>query len=177
MNPNAPPVLLLESDGASGPDGFRGPRGWNVHPGFDLPTEPWDLSGARLLCLGTVGDAGGAEAAMTAVARGAGIAVAITLRGAARHRFLEDLHTLAQPIRHRPTTPSPTTDLSGNQEHLLEALASGATVTSAAANLHISRRTANRLLEDARTRLGVDTNAGAARRWLERRPPPNPGQS
>ena len=46
-------------------------------------------------------------------------------------------------------------------------------VTAAAATLNVSRRTANRMLADARAELGVNSNAAAARRWVSARTEPD----
>jgi DNA-binding NarL/FixJ family response regulator len=51
--------------------------------------------------------------------------------------------------------------LTRDQQHLLELLADGRSVTEAAAMLHVSRRTAHRWLENARLALGVLTTAEA----------------
>lgn len=48
---------------------------------------------------------------------------------------------------------------------LLDAVAAGETVTAAVSRLHISRRTANRRLAEARRILGVRTTAEAVARW------------
>ncbi len=169
MDPTPPPVLLLPADPASlgaALDEVVAPDGWLVHDGFDLPSEPWDLHAARLLCVGTVDDEVAAQAAITAIARGAGLAVRITLRAAGRHRFLDDLHKVGEPVAYAPPGALATSRLAPDQRDLLDALAGGATVTAAAMALHVSRRTANRMLADARTQLGVDSNAEAVRRWV-----------
>ena len=174
MDP-APPVLLLP-DGptdASVDDEIVPPPGWRAHPGFDLPDEPWDVRGLRLLCVGIVDDDDAARAAIAAVARGAGLAVRVSHRGSGRHRFLEDLHKIATPVPYEERAGATADALAPIQRSLLDALARGETVTAAAQDLHVSRRTANRLLADARTQLGVDTNAAAIRR-LVAEPPASP---
>ncbi|WP_421118265.1 helix-turn-helix domain-containing protein [Aquihabitans daechungensis] len=173
MAPTTPPVLLLPTDGppAGGDDDVAAPPGWQVHPGFDLPAEPWDVSASRLLCVGSVDDGEAAQAAITALTRGAGLAVRVTVRGAAHHRFLDDLHKLSAPVPYEPPGTRTTSELDPDQRDLLDALAAGATVTAAAAALHVSRRTANRRLAEARALLGVDSNTAAVRRWMAERPP------
>jgi DNA-binding NarL/FixJ family response regulator len=175
MDP-APPVLLLPDAPTDGSVDHEvvPPPGWRVHDGFDLPAEPWDVRALRLLCVGTVHDEGTARAAITAVTRGAGLAVRVPYRGSGRHRFLEDLHKIATPVAHEAPAPAPTDGLSPIQRSLLDALARGDTVTAAAQDLHVSRRTANRLLADGRARLGVETNAEAIRRLAAGRPAPRP---
>lgn len=172
MDPLTPPVLLLPDAAVAGDDpvrGFAPPSGWRVQPGFELTAEPWDLRSECLMCVGTVEDEDDARAAMTVAARGGGLALRITLRGSARHRFLEDLHKVSQPVPYEPPTTGVATHLSTSQQELLAALAAGSTVTAAADALHVSRRTANRLLADARSQLGAETNVGAVHRWISER--------
>lgn len=167
MDAPSPLVLLLPTlhDERAADEEVVLPEGWRPHLGFDLPEQPWDLRSERLACIGTVDDEVSARAAMGALARGAGLAVRVTIGGAGRHRFLEDLHKVADPTAYEPE-PSPGVRLAPLQHELLDALSRGATVTAAAAGLHVSRRTANRLLADARAQLGADTNAAAVHRWV-----------
>ena len=164
MEPSRPPVLLLAADAL---DRFAGLPGWTVHDGFDLPDEPWDLSRRRILCVGVVDDEA-VGPAMAAATRGAGLAIAVEARGTVRHRFLEDLHKLGDVVLHEPAA-DPVVQLDPLQRALLEALAEGATVTAAADAAHVSRRTANRALADARARLDVASTAAAVRRWVDAR--------
>ncbi|MCU1369892.1 MAG: regulatory protein LuxR [Ilumatobacteraceae bacterium] len=169
MDPTPPPVLLLPTDrspAGTPDDEVVAPEGWHVHAGFDLPPEPWDQGASRLLCVGTVDDEAAAQAAITAIARGAGLAVRVTLQGASHHRFLDDLHKLGAPEPYQRHGTTATSRLAWDQQTLLDALAGGATVTAAAADLHVSRRTANRLLAAARAQLRVDSNAAAVQRWM-----------
>ena len=133
---------------------------------MDLPEAPWDLSRLRLVCIGSVGTDAEAAAAIAAVARGAGVAITVALPAGQRHRLLQDLErTRAEFAPHQP----PPTTLPADQQALLDALADGSTVTAAASALHVSRRTANRLLAEARSALGVSTNAEAVAAWSGRR--------
>ena len=115
------------------------------------------------MCTGHVGDEAAARAALVARARGAGVVVTIGMEATPRRRFLEDLEKLGPVAAAPPAGPL----LSPVQQELLARLAAGATVTDAAAELSVSRRTANRLLADARTRLGVDTTAEAVLRGAD----------
>ncbi|MGN6696435.1 MAG: LuxR family transcriptional regulator [Aquihabitans sp.] len=166
MNPAPPPVLLLDADV---PLGSVGLPGWTTQRGFDLDAVPWDRSLDRIICVGTV-DADAAPAALEALARGAGLAVHVALQGTTRHRFLDDLHKISAPVRYEPSSEVAVEVLSDAQRDLLDALAHGATVTAAAAALHMSRRTANRVLAEARHHLGATTTADAVRRWVASRP-------
>lgn len=168
MDAPTPLVLLLPATDAAhvADEEVILPDGWRPHLGFDLPEQPWDLRSARVACIGTVGDEASARAAMAALARGAGLAVRVAIGGSGRHRFLEDLHKVSQPVPYEPAPSSGVDGLAPLQHELLGALSRGATVTAAAAELHVSRRTANRLLADARARLDADSNAAAVRRWI-----------
>ena len=73
---------------------------------------------------------GAAQLAMTALARGAGLVIAITLEGSLRHRFLEDLHKVAAPIPYEPPASTTGAALGPTHAQLLDALARGATVTA-----------------------------------------------
>lgn len=163
-----PPVLLLTA-----PEVPALPSGWSGRAGFVLPDEPWDLGPQRWVCVGTVADEDDAEAAVTALARGVGLAVVVELVGPARHRLLEDLHRAGRVELRLEERPHPTAE----QVRLLLALAAGATLGDAAAAHHMSLRTAHRRLADVRARLGVATTAEAVT-WAARRadqvssPPP-----
>lgn len=161
MSLHPPPVLLLD-DLSTAPTVV--PVGWSARQGFELPSMPWNLAEKRLICIGTISDEATATSAMTALARGVGLIVAIEFSGSALQRFLEDLHRLgsADPLV-APDVPV----LSAEQRDLLAALSGGATVTEAALALFVSRRTANRRLAEARYLLGVTTNAEAVTRWSD----------
>lgn len=138
-----------------------------MHDGFELPDQPWDLAARHLVCVGLVANDADAADALAALARGAGLAVHVALEGAAKHRFLDDLHRAAAPSGGDPAGGA--APLDPGDERLLAALAAGLTVTAAAEHLHLSRRTANRRLEAIRAALGVTTTAEAVSRWSERR--------
>ncbi len=161
MAPPGPPVLLLEPGTAAD---LPVPAGWTGHRGLDPGDAPWDLAERPTLCIGVV-DEDAVGPALELVQRGAALAVEVALRAAARHRFLEDLHKLGARVTTDPAVLQRDPALPPLQQQLLDALAAGATVTAAADAAHVSRRTANRALADARTLLGVDTNAAAIRRW------------
>ena len=161
-----PLVRLLEDQPV---DAVEVPAGWTARQGFDLPDEPWDLTDRRWMCVGTVRDGESVRAAMEAVARGVGLTVAVEVSGIARHQFLEDLYKATPPERYVASPRSPTAR-PDEHDRLLDALARGTTVTAAAEELHISRRTANRILAEIRRELGVETTAEAVSRWSAARP-------
>jgi DNA-binding NarL/FixJ family response regulator len=144
--------------------------------GFELPSDPWRLDDQRLLCVGAVRDAADASDAVEAVTRGVSLAVHIEAGGQVRRQLLEDLHEVG--VVEQGTSldggDAPTAgagDASGidvldpDEQDLLDALVSGCTITEAAAQLHLSRRTATRRLARSRQRLGVATTAEAMSRW------------
>lgn len=167
MAPPGPPVLLLEPGTAAGLDV---PVGWACRRDLEPGGAPWDLTAPPTLCIGIVDDAT-LGPALELVQRGAALAVEVALRGAARHRFLEDLHKLGARVTTDPADLHLGPALPPLQQQLLDALADGATVTAAAEAAHVSRRTANRALAAARSQLGVATNAAAIRRWRTARTP------
>jgi DNA-binding NarL/FixJ family response regulator len=113
----------------------------------------------------TVDDDESAARVLEAAARGAVVAVHLELAGLGRQRFLEDLDRLGVAVREGvPDAPWPTEE----QEELLGLLAAGFTVTAAAAQLNVSRRTTNRMLGEIRDLFGVDSNAQAVKVWAAR---------
>lgn len=159
MAPQPTPLVILDDPSAPIPPG------WRVVDGFDLDGRSWDLTGQRVVCRGRVEDEATAAASVLALARGAGLHVEVALTGDARRRYLEDLHRIGAPAV--GSTPPAAAQLPAEQQELLDLLASGATVTAAATAMHRSRRTVNRILADARERLGVATTAEAVARWAQ----------
>ena len=74
-------------------------------------------------------------------------------------RLVDDLRRLGQD--HRTGEPDAGRGLTPDERRLLDGLADGKTLGEAAAELHLSRRTADRRLASARRKLGVDTTAEA----------------
>jgi DNA-binding NarL/FixJ family response regulator len=137
-----------------------------VAPGWVVRALDEGPHGARrTLLVGTVTDAESAGAALESAAMGVGLAIHVALAGSARQQFLEDLNRLGVVVQEgTPDPPRPTDE----QVALLELLMSGATVTAAAAALHVSRRTTNRMLGEIRELFGVDSNALAVKVWAAR---------
>ena len=150
-----------------GPLPLEVPQPWEGRDGFALPAAPWDLHGRRWVCVGTVDGPVAAGDALAALARGVGLAIEVDLPGGARRRFLEDVHKAGDV---GGLDRGPLDDLGDEHRRLLDALAGGETVTTAAERLHLSRRTANRRLAEARQVLGVDATAAAVSRWAAIRP-------
>ncbi len=163
-----PPRLVLPADGDTATavhDLVR--QGWRAHQGFDLPTEPWDVGPHRIVVVGTISDAGTAQAALLCVVRGAGLVATLDRTVGWAAAFLADLG------RVRPTdAPTPALDelaLSDEQRALLDLLAEGHSIAQAARRLYLSLRTANRRVAQARAVLGVATTREAVLAYVRLR--------
>lgn len=168
MSTTRPPVWVVASDDQLPPDRGLVSDGWTARKGFELPDSPWDLSTRRWVCIGEVRDSDGATGAIEALTRGVALSIAIDLTGDERRRFEEDLARTGDPaIDHGLAA----TDLTTEHVALLDGLAAGLSVTAAAAQANLSRRTANRRLAEARVRLGVGSTAEAVTRWVSRTQP------
>lgn len=125
--------------------------GWRVVDGWR--TEP------NVVCAGVVDDAASAAEALLAAVGGAGVIIAANAGRDLVDRLVDDLRRLG-PVEHRTHEPdSPA--LTGQQRDLLALLADGLTLGAAARELHLSRRTADRRLAEARAKLGVESTAEA----------------
>ena len=134
--------------------------GHRAQQGFELPGEPFDLAGERLLCAGKVTTPDEAVAAVVAAVRGTGLIVAVDLPGEEAAGFLADLARIGPVVRPR-TAPAAAPQLSPEHRRLLDLLAGGATVPEAARELYLSVRTAERRIGEIRRTLGVRTTAEA----------------
>lgn len=150
-----PPVVLVD-DPADVEQAAIEP-GWRSRTGFGLPARPRDLSAHRWVCRGVVATRDDGRAAVEALERGVGLVVALAVAGRDRLALLEDLDRVG-----RISTPVVGgLVLDDDQRRLLALLADGVTVAVAAQQAGVSRRTANRRLADARSRLGVDSTVEA----------------
>ena len=165
-----PPVIVLPTPSSPWPV----PSGWHVHEGFTLPGQPWDLGARQLICHGPISGEAEAVAAVTALTRGTGLAVSFDIAGDLRFRLLEDLHQLGVVVQ-----PDVAEEDGLDHDHrlLIGALVDGVTVTDAARQLNMSRRTANRRLIEIRAALGVESNAEAITWWAERHGPGRLGRT
>lgn len=125
--------------------GWRVVDGWRGEPG--------------VVCAGTVEDAAGAAEALIAALGGAGVLVEARAERELVDRLVDDLRRLGR-VEHRTGEPDRTV-LTHEERELLALLAEGVTVGEAARRLSVSRRTADRRLATARTKLGVATTAEA----------------
>jgi DNA-binding NarL/FixJ family response regulator len=132
--------------------------GWEVRPlaPIHAPLRP------RSLLVGVVADAGHAAALVAAVAGGASAAAFVEMAGEAKRRLLDDLERLGADVQLGMPPPPPLAEV---QIRLLDLLVGGASVLRAADELNVSRRTANRMLEELRARFGVRSNAEVVQAW------------
>lgn len=131
--------------------------------GFDLPEEPWDLGDRHWLRAGVVNDPVSAQQAMRALTRGVGLVIVLELEGDRAARFRDDLGKVANVVG----SSGSVNGLSSEHETLLDALVSGRSVSQAAQDAYLSRRSAYRRITEAREALGVDTTAALIVRWAE----------
>jgi DNA-binding NarL/FixJ family response regulator len=129
--------------------------GWRVIQGWHPPAGPH-----RIVCVGRVESAQDAAAALLAAVAGVGLVIEATAEREVVDRLCDDLRHFG-PLDHRTTGPATLTRLDDDEYALLEMLLAGQTLGQAAAALHLSRRTADRRLASARSRLGVLTTAQA----------------
>ena len=113
-----------------------------------------------IVCTGEVVDAGDAAEALLAAVAGAGLVVHARADRAVVDRLVDDLRRFG-PVDHRTTEPDPGAALTGDERRLLDRLADGRTLGQAAADLNLSRRTADRRLASARKKLGAASTAEA----------------
>ena len=119
----------------------------------------WSHDGS-VVCAGQVHDAADAAAALLAAVAGAGLLVHAQADREVIDRLVDDLRRFG-PVDHRTTEPEPGPGLTADESRLLDRLAEGKTLGQAAAELHVSRRTADRRLASARRKLGAATTAEA----------------
>ncbi|HZN17632.1 MAG TPA: LuxR family transcriptional regulator [Micromonosporaceae bacterium] len=151
--------------------------GWQTREGFALAEAAWDVTAARLVLFGRVGDLETAQLAVHAAARGAGVVAIVDPGGQVGQALLADLARIG-PVRCDVGTQAPGAEpaaegggppLTPEQRALLERLASGETIAGAAAAEFLSLRTANRRIAQARETLGVRTTREAVLAYLRHR--------
>lgn len=163
--PESPPLVVLDVGATAALDEAArhlAAEGWTILDGLtDLPLRE------RVVCRALVGDEGDAAEAVLAATWGAGLLIGIAQAGPdVRERLLEDLGRIG-PVSRRPPAGVPALD--AEADALLGLLAEGWTLGSAAESLHLSRRTADRRLADARRQLGTNSTVEAIRRWRSSR--------
>jgi DNA-binding NarL/FixJ family response regulator len=149
--------------------------GWVAREGFALPDPAWDVTGARLVLHGRIGDGDALQLAVLAAARGAGIVAVCDTESPLGRALIDDLSRLG-PVRQgvADTEPGPdaVAELVPEQRALLDRLAAGDTIAAAAAAEFLSLRTANRRIAEARALFGVRTTREAVLAYLRQRGKP-----
>ncbi|HEX6076843.1 MAG TPA: LuxR family transcriptional regulator [Micromonosporaceae bacterium] len=143
--------------------------GWNTREGFALPEGTWDVADRKLLLFGRVPDMETAGLAVLAAARGAGVVVITDPDTEPGRSLLADLTRIGPVTRGTGDDPGQSSDdlpLTAEQRALLERLAAGETIASAATSEFLSLRTANRRIAQARSALGVRTTREAVLAYL-----------
>jgi len=147
--------------------------GWSVREGFALPDPSWDVTAARLVLHGRIGDQETLQLAVLAAARGAGIVAICDAESPLGRALVDDLGRLG-PVRHGADDGGggdPVAELVPEQRALLDRLAAGDTIAAAAAAEFLSLRTANRRIAEARALFGVRTTREAVLAYLRQRSP------
>lgn len=137
--------------------------GWHPFPGFGAPRDAWQLGDRGLVLHGTVRHAADGRNVAVALTRGASAAVVLACDRGVRLALLDDAQRVGRVIElpgEEPDRPR----LTAEQRRLLELLAGGESLVSAAAQLYLSVRTAERRLREARRLLGAGTTAEAVSR-------------
>jgi DNA-binding NarL/FixJ family response regulator len=139
-------VARLEQAGA------RTQRTWRVER---------DTGGTAVVCVGRVSTPADVQEALLAAVGGAGMVALLPTDPALSAAFFEDLRHLGSVEVVEEHDQSSLGQLDEEQRRLLELLAGGASATSAARTLFLSRRTVVRRLAAARATLAVRSNAEA----------------
>ena len=134
-------------------DGWTIVRGWEGMTGTRTPRSTAFAA--------PVDDDRDAAAAVLAAVVGAGIVAWARADRDVIDRLCDDLRRLG-PVDHRlERDDDPLVELDQEQRELLALLADGLTLGEAASRLHISRRTADRRIADAKRTLGVASTSEA----------------
>jgi DNA-binding NarL/FixJ family response regulator len=130
-------------------------------PLADLPVTPWLLD-TPVKAVGTIATEDDVARAFIAASRGASLVLHLDthLSSATRAELLDALKRIC-PVE--PLATNGNDDIDDGLRDALRILAGGASVSEAAYEVHMSERTLHRKLSALRERLGVKSNAAAAR--------------
>jgi Homeodomain-like domain len=154
-----PPLVIIEATNPAAGAHERVALDAAIAAGWQ-PVAGWLPPRGRVVCHGVVGSDGDAVSALRAALGGAGLVVTAKAPRETIDRLVDDLRRLGK-VDHLTADVAP--PLLVDQEHraLLALLADGWTLGDAAAELGLSRRTADRRLDAARRSLGVERTAEA----------------
>lgn len=154
------PLVVVEAS-----DGAFNRAVAEVEAGGALVVPGWRQD-ASVVCAGSVRDAAAAAEALLAAVAGAGLVVHARADREVIDRLIDDLRRFGA-VDHRTREPETGPALTADERRLLDLLAEGRTLGAAAADLHLSRRTADRRLASVRRKLRVDTTAEAVVAWVQ----------
>ena len=166
--PDAPRHIVASSTDADTVLRRLSRDGWTPRDGFALPEGTWDVTAARLVLHGRVGDAETLQLAVLAAARGAGVVAICDTESPAGRALVDDLGRLG-PVNSGIDGTDVIANLIPEQQALLDRLAAGDTIAAAAAAEFLSLRTANRRIAEARALFGVRTTREAVLAYLRQR--------
>jgi len=150
------PLVVVEA----GPAAVEDARGELLALGWSVSAEP---RAGTVHELAVADEATAVDAVLSAVA-GRGLLVDATAERSVVDRLCDDLRRLGH-LDHRVAAGAV---LSQDQHALLALLAAGESLGTAAARLHLSRRSADRRLAGARTVLGAGSTPAAIAAWQRR---------
>jgi DNA-binding CsgD family transcriptional regulator len=158
---HGPPLIIIENAAELRPwmERALATTGWTIQRGWEPRRASTD---GRVIHVGRIAAADDAASALLAAGRGAGI-LALADRDSPRlDRFAEDLGRFGNVrVVNAEREEDRGSALGDEHWRLLALLGTGSSVTHAARELHISRRTAERRLAAARLALQVRTTAAA----------------
>lgn len=123
----------------------------------------WIAPRGRVACHGVVASDADAVLALRAAVGGAGVVIVARADRETTDRLVDDLRRLGS-VRHLTADVPAPAAVDEEQRRLLALLADGWTLGEAAAELGLSRRTADRRLDAARHALGAERTAEALAR-------------
>jgi DNA-binding NarL/FixJ family response regulator len=159
---SAPPLVVIEAANPAADTHLRHTLDAVRASGWQ-PVAGWLVPRGRVACHGVVASDADAVLALRAAVGGAGVVAVARTSRETTDRLIDDLRRLG-PVRHVTADVSPPAAVDEEQRRLLRLLAAGWTLGEAAAELELSRRTADRRLDAARRSLGAERTADALAR-------------
>ena len=128
--------------------------GWTVVESWTATADP------QRVCSGTVASAEDAAAALLAAVAGAGLIVHAQAERDVIDRLCDDLRRIGR-LDHRVGDSGRRLRLTAEERAIVDLLLDGRSLSEAARQLNLARRTADRRLASVRRKLGVETTAEA----------------
>lgn len=149
-----PPFVVVEGGDATALSASRAglaAQGWQV-------SASWDAAAPGVVCVGVVDGEPAAQRAVLAAVAGAGLLLLGTASRGVLDTLYDDLRRLG-PVEVRFAGDASEVQLHPEARALLDLLLAGSSLGAAAGELHISRRTADRRLAQARRAFGARTTS------------------